>query len=42
MHRYYFHLAGSPIPEDEDGVVLPGPEKARAQAVIAAGEMHPQ
>ncbi len=36
MPRYVFSLSASPIREDEDGVVLPGPDEARA--VIAAGE----
>lgn len=39
MPRYFFRLAGSPTPDDQDGIVLSGPDEARSQAVIAAGEM---
>ncbi|MBP1807715.1 DUF6894 family protein [Rubellimicrobium aerolatum] len=39
MPRYFFHLVGSPMPEDSLGTVCPGPEDARSQAVVAAGEM---
>ena len=39
MPRYFFNVHdGRDIP-DETGTVLPGPEAARNQAVIAAGEM---
>ena len=38
MPRYFFHVHdGHEIP-DRDGVELSGPEEARDQAVVAAGE----
>ena len=38
MPRYYFHVHdGRDVPDDE-GIALAGPEDARAQAVVAAGE----
>ena len=39
MPRYFFHFAGSPMPDDSLGTVLPGTDDARTQAVIATGEM---
>ena len=39
MPRYFFNLEGLPDPDDRIGTVLKGPEQARAEAVIAAGEM---
>jgi hypothetical protein len=39
MPRYFFHVQdGERIP-DEEGLVLPGPDAARKEAVVAAGEM---
>ena len=37
MPRYYFDVDGAP--DDDDGVELPDFPAARAQAIIAAGEM---
>ena len=39
MPRYFYNLPGSPTPDDKVGVLLAGPEEARSQAVVAAGEM---
>jgi hypothetical protein len=39
MPRYFFHVQdGERIP-DEEGLILPGPDAARKEAVVAAGEM---
>ena len=39
MPRYFFNVHDSRDIPDEDGIVFPGPDAAREQAVIAAGEM---
>jgi uncharacterized protein DUF6894 len=39
MPRYFFHVRDGKDFPDEEGVELDGPEKAREQAVIAAGSM---
>jgi hypothetical protein len=39
LPRYFFHIQGGLNVPDEEGTVLPGPEQARAQAAIAAGEL---
>ncbi len=40
MPRYFFNIEGGlhPAP-DEEGILLPSPDEARAQAATAAGEM---
>jgi hypothetical protein len=36
--RYFFHVTRRRSRRDEEGVELPGPEEARAEAVVATGE----
>ena len=39
MPRCFFNLDGGPYPDPDDGIDLKGPEQARSEAVILAGEM---
>ncbi len=39
MPRYFFTLQDGRAQPDAEGVVLSGPDKARAEAVATAGEM---
>jgi hypothetical protein len=39
MPRYFFNIHDSQNLPDNDGTVFPGPEAAREQAVILAGEV---
>ena len=38
MPRYHFHVRDGRDILDEDGIELSGPDEARTQAIIAAGE----
>jgi hypothetical protein len=38
MARYFFHVHDGEDRPDDEGVELPGPEEARAEAVVATGE----
>ena len=38
MPRYFFHVHDGQDTPDEDGVELSGPDEAKGQAVIFAGE----
>jgi hypothetical protein len=38
MPRYFFHVRDHREMLDRDGIELPGPEEARAQAVVASAE----
>jgi hypothetical protein len=39
MPRYFFHVRESVDIIDNDGTAFPGPDEARSEAVVAAGEM---
>ncbi|MGB3723775.1 MAG: hypothetical protein WA979_13295 [Pacificimonas sp.] len=39
MQRYFFNLGDGHREEDHEGVVLPGPDAARAAAIFHAGEL---
>jgi hypothetical protein len=38
MPRYFFHIHDGEDQPDTEGVELPGPAEARAEAVVATGE----
>jgi hypothetical protein len=39
MPRYFFHVRESVDSIDNEGTAFPGPDEARSEAVVAAGEM---
>ena len=39
MPRYFFHVRESVDIIDNEGTAFPGPDEARSEAVVAAGEM---
>lgn len=39
MPRYFYNIQGDSLPPNSDGVLLDGPEEARSQAVLMAGDM---
>lgn len=39
MPKYYFHVKDTSYCRDEDGVVLPDDAAARAEGIVAAGQM---